>query len=346
MKQPMGEAFLQVLGRALVVATTSGCLDSAGEPEPEQTAAPLIFGNDDRAEYPDPGVTDRVRGWADAVGTFSHVSQLSSGNPGEGGLCSLQVGAYLYGYINGQWLELCDDTRFKGDQAFGTATGFLVAPDLVITAGHVLPANAIGAGCDPTSGDPTTFMFGWQNTDTGGPSQNRPCQDIYRCINVVDSDSSGNGDWAIVRLDRPVRGRTPLIINYSGTAASGAPLTAIGYPDTLPLKIAAGGFVKSVASPWLSYSCDVFGNNSGSPLIDSTTGVVEGIHHGEDMADAHYVQRNDPAGACATPRVCSETTGCDGVWSYGTLTRVPAATNKVPLHAALTVAAMGVIQGL
>jgi V8-like Glu-specific endopeptidase len=91
-------------------------------------------------------------------------------------------------------------------------------------------------------------------------------------------------DFALIRLDRRVRNRTPLGVNRSGLPVDlRATLTMIGYPAGIPQKIALGGSVKgSVAGqPFFTANLDSLGGNSGSPVINEATGLIEGILGGK-----------------------------------------------------------------
>jgi hypothetical protein len=58
-----------------------------------------------------------------------------------------------------------------------------------------------------------------------------------------------------------------------------AKLVVIGHPAGLPLKVANNGHVISseAGQPWFTASLDTYHGNSGSPIIDEATGLVEGL---------------------------------------------------------------------
>jgi hypothetical protein len=181
------------------------------------------------------------------------------------------------------------------------------------------------------------------------------CANMYACRGVVDWRWDETGDWAVVRVDRVVQGVTPLIVNYSGTVPATAELMTIGYPFGLAEMVAGNGMVHSLPSSgsgFFTTTLDAFMGNSGSPVINVATGVVEGIHSGNAFPSqapsipAHYVAVPDgDGGLCAIERYCSESTGCQipgggTAWSNATVTAPAAALSKLPLHTALVMAAI------
>ena len=85
-------------------------------------------------------------------------------------------------------------------------------------------------------------------------------------------------DYAVLKLDRPVVGRTPLKYRKEGKPADDAVLTVIGHPTGLPTKITAAADMRSNTNPiYFVTNADTYGGNSGSAVVDSKTGIVEGI---------------------------------------------------------------------
>ena len=80
----------------------------------------------------------------------------------------------------------------------------------------------------------------------------------------------------MIRLDRQVEDRTPLNLRRSDSLGVGEQLMIIGHPMGLPSKIADGGFALTVGNV-IEASVDAFAANSGSVILNSKTGLVEGI---------------------------------------------------------------------
>ncbi|MEW5795169.1 MAG: trypsin-like peptidase domain-containing protein [Candidatus Zixiibacteriota bacterium] len=166
-------------------------------------------------------------------------------------------------------LPLCAGERFAGQRRIGFCSGFLVAPDIVVTAGHCL--SACGG---------IAFLFGFEQVDSLTPPVPIVSEDnIYFCSEVIDRRYSGDLDHCVVRLDRPVVGRTPIPIRRSGLVDNGEPLVVLGHPTVLPMKAAAGAEVKDNrgTTPWFQANTDTYGGNSGSMVVNTNTWQIEGI---------------------------------------------------------------------
>jgi hypothetical protein len=145
-------------------------------------------------------------------------------------------------------------------------------------------------------------------------------------------------DWAVFEVDRVVKGRTPLIVNYTSGLDTDRELALSGHPNGLPLKLARDGFVADDAeAESFGHSLDAYGGNSGSPIVDYNSGVVVGIHAKRPYW--HFTRDTDDDGTCAMDTVCSSTTGCSvnfGTTEWARATRIEMAAGDIPLHAALT----------
>jgi hypothetical protein len=172
----------------------------------------------------------------------------------------------------GEEYTLCPDEPFREQRTGGYCSGSLVAPDIVMTAGH-----CIGG---PTACEGTKFVFGFGIREAGGQTpQSVPAADVYGCGGYIGgAQVSGGPDWALVRLDRPVSDRAPLRISRRGMPPKGTPLFVIGHPAGLPTKVAGGASVReSGKDGYFTANLDTYGGNSGSAVFNAVTGEVEGI---------------------------------------------------------------------
>jgi V8-like Glu-specific endopeptidase len=291
----------------------------------------LVWGADDRTDYG--AITDpAVRAWADATAAISTAARLTCDTT----TCALnpipfaQTLALQDPDIPTQvQMPVCPSDPFYHQPTAAMATGFWVGGDLLLTAAHVLDP-------DPNVGGTTCAqfraVFGF-TADAGGQNAhvNVPATDVYGCSRVVAQvmldDGSGHTDWAIVKLDRPVSGnRTPLSLRQSGVPAAGTPTTMIGFPDGVPLKVAPNGVIRSIAAgrPQFLTDNDEFAGNSGSPVINSGTGVVEGILT-TGSRWAYLATSDGNGGRCATFIQCTSTTGTCSFPLDGVQTILPVA---------------------
>lgn len=210
--------------------------------------------------------SERVRAAARSVALAVQVSALPPAANGRQPLAPKPIR---------ERMELCAGERYadQPSSTVGFGTGFLVAPDVVATAKHVLAPIAI---------DDLAFAFGWafDAPDAAAPSSVAEA-DVYRAKSATRAPN--DEDWALVTLDRPVAGRAPLPLRQSGAPAVDEAIAVIGHPLALPMKVAPGA-VKVIGTTLLYIDTDTYQGNSGSPVLSADTLEVEGIFFagGED----------------------------------------------------------------
>ncbi len=172
-----------------------------------------------------------------------------------------------------QKISFCEGERFTEQPNAGICSGFLVGPDLLVTAGHCV---AVPDFCGKFS-----WVFDFKvdaETKTAGLDVKE--ENIYNCKKVISTTlSTGMGlDYGLIQLDRKVTGREAAPVRTDGTIANAASLVVIGSPSGLPLKVSAGANVRTNAHPFFfSANLDTFQGNSGSAVFNAESGVVEGI---------------------------------------------------------------------
>ncbi|MEZ6007049.1 MAG: trypsin-like serine protease [Planctomycetota bacterium] len=98
----------------------------------------------------------------------------------------------------GRFWNLCSGERFADQPIAALGTAFLVGPDTVATAAHVVDRGALNR---------LVLVFDYEVHDGSGPTEVR---EVYEPIRLLGIDAShATYDWAIVRLDRPVTGGMP-----------------------------------------------------------------------------------------------------------------------------------------
>lgn len=257
--------------------------------EPAEEKPEVIYGTDDRQEvyaHPD----ERLRNMAASVALLVADDRVQvSGEQVEldGPILSERLRA-IYD------APLCDDELYGGQLSPGHCTGFLIADDVLITAGHCL--------VDGPSCENTRIIFGFQ-VEPGGNLAPLTSDQVFGCREVLAaSQDKQNPDYAIIRLDRPA-GRPTLTYSTVPDIPSSATLVAIGHPASLPLKIASGAEVTDpgVAASYFTANLDTFGGSSGSPVIDLTTYEVVGMLV---SGEQDYVIA--PGGVCVELNRCEE----------------------------------------
>ena len=178
-----------------------------------------------------------------------------------------------------------------GQGSSANCAGFLVGGDLIATAGHCLLNRDLREACANDA-----WVFGYAVTHIEDDPYLVDANDVYYCREVIHAVNDPYGrDFALIRLDRPVEGRSPLRIRRNGEVPSRAQLVAIGFPDGLPAKITpAGGVHTNISSSEFMFSADleIFKGNSGGPVIDIDTGLVEGITSSIGVGDLNATSFN------------------------------------------------------
>lgn len=208
--------------------------------------------------------------------------------------------------------QLCGSEPFVTQPTGCFCSGFLVAPDVVATAGHCVKNQADLANI--------RFVFGFRMIDADRARTSFPADDVYGGARLIGRQLSADGtDWALVRLDRAVAGRAPVKVRSTGKVGNTQSLFVIGHPCGLPQKYAPGAKVRDNAPvPFFVANLDTYGGNSGSPVFNASNGNVEGILvRGEN----DFVSN----GTCYVSLVCP-TTGCRGE----DVTRVTVWASKIP----------------
>ena len=212
-------------------------------------------------------------------------------------------------------MNLCASEKFSQQPLAATCSGFLVGKDTIVTAGHCyksfdLPQNV----CKNFA-----WVFDYNMKSVShDPTKSISIANIYHCKSVARVVLDNQMDYAIIKLDRPVVGRSPLKFRTSGKIDPKAPLMVIGHPSGLPTKISDGARITQNNEPTrFSTTLDTFQGNSGSAVFNSQTGQVEGILI---MGKNDYVPNNRFAPTCMVVNKCDENAmNCTGGAEPGTV---------------------------
>ena len=230
----------------------------------------VIYGDDDRLDYNK--MSASMKKLADST-----VSLWKSAD------VTLEGDSYKLATTNfGTTVNLCPEERFREQKMGAFCSGSLVGEDLIMTAGHCVTSE--------TACKDTKLVFGFAIKDAKkGASDTIAKTEVYSCKSIVKrflGDEPGEGDatnlkadYALIKLDRAVKGHAPLPINRGKSAAVGTELFVIGHPVGLPVKLASGASVRTseAGNAFFVANLDTYGGNSGSPVFNTKTNLIEGI---------------------------------------------------------------------
>ncbi len=225
----------------------------------------IIYGVDDRIDVFQE--TDPTR-LMQAASTCALISNSDLTNNGDGTFTIL-LSAYTYA-----GLPPCPGEAFASQPTAAFCSGFMVGPDLIATAGH-----CVGGTLDLQN---FSFVFGFDMIDAIQPVSIVNGNHVYSGSELLSWTPGGDFDHALVRVSQPITspGAIALPVRESGVIATGIPVGVIGHPHGLPKKIAFGASTQvtvNVSPTYFLANLDTYGGNSGSPVFNQNTGLVEGI---------------------------------------------------------------------
>lgn len=213
-------------------------------------------------------------------------------------------------------VALCKGEKFYGQPtASVSCTGFLVAPDLLMTAGHCMThyntevRNTVTSHCSDFK---WAFDYKYENavTDINPLLTN---ENIASCKEVVyakfmykikdSKDSSGfeihGEDIALIRLDRHFDRPT---IKLNPSVKPQQLVKTVGHPTGLPQKATLNGRVLDLNHEhYFTMNLDVLGGNSGSPVLNSNNEAIGIVVRAFPSLDYVYSDKDQ----CARPNRCS-----------------------------------------
>ncbi|MEZ4256136.1 MAG: serine protease [Polyangiales bacterium] len=249
-----------------------GCAP-AGEPRGLAVApaeAELIFGSDDRKQY-----YQHTSEWLRERGAHSAMALIGPGNLDQRDPRDVRI--KLTVKTVGEVHDLCESVPFREEPAAANCSATLIAPDLVLTAGHCL-----GDASDCSS---FAFVFGYRY-DAADELAHMTAEDVYACKRRIVYDESDLIDHAIMQLDRPVHPRYhPAPVRFEDMElAKGTPVATASFGQGIPLKLDDQGKVTNNAvdmengvTKYFETTLDTFPGSSGAGVY-THDGRVAGVH--------------------------------------------------------------------
>ncbi len=198
--------------------------------------------------------------------------------------------------------QFCKDEMFFNEPSVPfSCTGFLIAPDLLVTAGHCVYAvntpnqelkNESGLACEAFD-----WLFGYQQNKDGSVSLDQVSSDeLYHCKQIIfanQKETSPYPDYALIRLDRPVKGRVPLTLALDNPKV-GSSVKMMGHPFGTPTKISDQAQIlrNSPSASSIVTNLDAFVGFSGSPVFNSENKVIGILVGGTPSANTYEESQN------------------------------------------------------
>ncbi|RLA66855.1 MAG: hypothetical protein DRQ88_05355 [Epsilonproteobacteria bacterium] len=269
MRKSFKESFIKnlILVSTLIILPSLISCSRSGNDEISMVNSRAIYGEDNREDISSKTLPKYLK-WSKAVA---------------GQIPAYRLRERRYGFKFSSYDEnLCLEEKFSKQRTLPNCSGFLVAPDLLVTAGHCVNSETC-----PNS----RWIFDYHIESKQYENEILDEKNVYACKSVIIS-KEGTLDYALIELDRKVGNRTPLVFRKKGKVSSRGKLVVIGHPSGLPLKITNGGkVIDNYSKNVFTTNLDTFNGNSGSPVFNESTGKVEGI-----LVSGNTDYEQDPSG--------------------------------------------------
>jgi hypothetical protein len=224
----------------------------------------------------------RIR--ADATGVLLMVPERALTQRGD----KFVLHTEIYGEAN----LLCDGVKFwkQPSVAVTTCSSFLVAPDIVATAAHCL---------ELIPWQEARFITGFAMTEKDVVPLEFTQAQVYQAVNLLWTSDPDYVDGALLRLDRPVAAAQVAVIRLSDSVPKGAWVHTLGFGIGLPMKQSWGAEAGAAGRRGFSTDLTAFSGNSGGPIYNSNSYLVEGICRGAPKPGFVW----DAKSKCYRPRV-------------------------------------------
>lgn len=167
---------------------------------------------------------------------------------------------------------LCPQERFTQLIAPAECSGFLIANDTLLTAGHCL------IDFSPISSTRDKLDVRWIFNFHSDKQVFHHSELLKGKVVKLRYGNYVNVDFAVIKFAKPVENIAPLSLRSDGAPLIDDLVFMLGHPSGLPMVYTNNGNIIEMVEDMFTVDLDGFKGNSGSPVFNQTTGLVEGIY--------------------------------------------------------------------
>ncbi|CAL2084319.1 Serine protease (modular protein) [Tenacibaculum sp. 190524A05c] len=169
-------------------------------------------------------------------------------------------------------INLCESERFVFQPSIKSGqpicTGFAIGKNHILSANHCINGNSFL--------NELVFIFDFKEKEDGSFNTIFKKSQILTPVARVKYNRSY--DYAVVKVKEQIKKERILKLNLTDKVKNSQSVYTIGHPYGLPVKIADSAWVTYNKKEKFFYTnLDTFRGNSGSPVFNSDTNLVEGI---------------------------------------------------------------------
>jgi hypothetical protein len=171
----------------------------------------------------------------------------------------------------GEEQGLCSQEKFIDEPVASFCSGFAVSEKKMATAGHCINESNLSQ---------FAFVYGFIMKTKTVANVKISASDIFYPIKISgrELDNTTQNDYAVVEVDKKIPIDKITRIRINGKIGNNERVHVIGYPSGIPLKLTINANVfNNNINNYFVINSDTYGGNSGSPVFNSSTHIVEGI---------------------------------------------------------------------
>jgi V8-like Glu-specific endopeptidase len=187
---------------------------------------------------------------------------------------------YVLNLVEPKDVGMCKDFEFNYQPMLSNCTGALVAPDVILTAGHCVKIKNF---CKKFK---WIFDYRYHQGDKGEDINRVRLKDqVFSCARVIKKVHSKipiygalfRSDIALVKLDRPVNGRQVLELDFKVQHARSDQVFMVSNPLGLPQKYSEGEITQRLTKAISMTTLPAMSGSSGGPVFSKDTGSIVGV---------------------------------------------------------------------